>query len=257
VSDQLLKGHRIVVGGGTGDVGVDIVAALLDAGADVIVPTRSSTKADALRHALRDPTQLTLLDGFPSDELGVERLMDAVGEIHGAVAVIGSWRHATALTAMPVDEWSSAIAGNLTAHFLFAKAVMPRIMDGGHYVMINGAGALAPVPQSAHVSIMASAQLMLGEALKAENPRVLFHTLMLKSIIATRARSTADPAWVTSREVGDMTAWLFGEQGRLTAGSTVTLSAKTARRPMRLPHRTQGRDRPPPGELQTSRAITP
>jgi NAD(P)-dependent dehydrogenase (short-subunit alcohol dehydrogenase family) len=231
VSEAPLKSRRIVVGGGTGDVGVDVVAALLDAGAEVIVPLRSVGKGEELRSSLRDASRLALIDGFPEDDAGVGALADAVGEIHGAVAAIGSWRRAHPLTALPLEEWDYVSSGNLTAHFLFAKAVVPRLTRGGQYIIINGAGALQPVPQSGHVSIMACAQLMLGEVLRSENPHLLIHTLMLKSVIATRARQRPDQTWVTSREVGAMTAWIFSEQGRLTAGSTITLSPRSVGEP--------------------------
>lgn len=231
MSDAPLTARRIVVGGGTGDVGVDVVAALLDAGADVVVPVRTTAKADVLRAAVGHEARLSFIEGFPSDDDGVRKLAGDIGEVHGAVATIGSWRRASALMAMPLTEWNQVASANLTAHFLFAKAVVPRIAAGGQYIMINGAGALQPVPNSGHVSIMASAQIMMGEALRAENPQVLFHTLMLRSIIATRARAKPDPSWVTSRQVGETVCWMLGDQGRLTAGSTVTLSAaSTARR---------------------------
>jgi hypothetical protein len=51
-------------------------------------------------------------------------------------------------------------------------------------------------------------------------------TLMLRSIIATRARTSPDPSWITAAEVGDACAWLLTPQGRLTAGSIVTLNQK-------------------------------
>jgi hypothetical protein len=40
-----LAGRSIVVGGSTGDIGVDIVAQLIEAGAEVLVPVRDERKA--------------------------------------------------------------------------------------------------------------------------------------------------------------------------------------------------------------------
>lgn len=220
-----LRGRRIVVGGGTGDVGVEIVAALLGAGADVVVPARNTAKAAALGTHDR----LSVLDGFPEDDAGVagcREKLAACGPIHGAVAAIGPWFHGPVLTELPKADWDAMVAAALTSHFLFARAVMPMLHPRGQYVLINGGAALAPVPHSGVVSILARAQTMLAEVLAAEHPGVGVHTLMLRSIIATRARRSTDPSWVTAAEVGDACAWLFTPQGRLTAGSIVTLNQK-------------------------------
>lgn len=46
---DLLNARKVLVAGGTGNVGRVIVAALLDAGAAVAVPSRSLEKLDRLR----------------------------------------------------------------------------------------------------------------------------------------------------------------------------------------------------------------
>jgi NAD(P)-dependent dehydrogenase (short-subunit alcohol dehydrogenase family) len=221
-----LAGRRIVVGGGTGDVGVEIVARLLAAGADVVVPVRNPAKAGALGSHAR----LSVIEGFPEDDAGVAALHDslaATGPIHGAVAALGPWFHGPALTQLSKVDWDAMVAAALTSHFLFARAVVPVLIPRGQFILINGGAALAPVPHSGIVSILARAQTMLAEVLAAENPGIGVHTLMLRSIIATRARPSPDPSWITAAEVGDACAWLLTPQGRLTAGSIVTLNQKT------------------------------
>lgn len=225
MSDQPLKWRRIAVGGGTGDIGVEIVRALLAAGAEVIVPARDPRKADALRTFVDHAEWLTIIEEVALDDASAERVGGAMGEIHGAVASLGGWHQGGPMTRLPLADWNATASGNLTSHFLFAKAVIPRIAPGGQYVMLNGAAARSPVPHAGHVSVMAAAQIMLGAALRQENPHLLFHTLMLNSLIATRARPNPDPSWVTAEEIGRLIVWLFGDQGSQTAGSTITLSA--------------------------------
>lgn len=220
-----LTGRRIVVGGGTGDVGVEIVARLLAAGADVVVPVRDPARASALGEHAR----LTVIEGFPQDDVGVAALdekLAATGPLHGAVAALGPWFHGPAITRLPKADWDRMVAAALTSHFLFARSAVPMLASGGQYILINGGAALAPIPHSGIVSILARAQTMLAEVLAAENPGVGVHTLMLRSIIATRARPTVDPSWITAAEVGEACAWLFTPQGRLTAGSITTLNPK-------------------------------
>jgi NAD(P)-dependent dehydrogenase (short-subunit alcohol dehydrogenase family) len=221
-----IAGKCIVVGGGTGDVGVEIVAALLESGAEVLAVVRSVSRAEALGAHPR----LTLIEGFPEDDASVDALrkkLFAHGRIDGAVASLGPWFHGPALVDLPMADWDHMVSAALTSHFLFARALMPALGEAsGQYVMINGAGALSPVPHSGVVSILAHAQMMMADVLAAETKTVGVHTLMLKSIIATRARPAHDPSWITAREVGEACAWLFTPQGRLTAGSVLTLNPK-------------------------------
>jgi NAD(P)-dependent dehydrogenase (short-subunit alcohol dehydrogenase family) len=229
VSEPALAGRRIVVGGGTGDIGVEIVAQLLQEGAEVLVPVRDVRKADVLKRQAPTGSALTIVDAFPQDDDGVARLQDAVrrwGPCHGAVASLGPWFHGPAIAALPTADWQRMVTASLTSHFLFARSVVPVLAPRGQYVMLNGAAALVPVVHSGVVSVMAAAQTMLGQVLAAENPSIRVHTLMLKSIVATRARPQSDPSWLTSHEVGAMTAWLFTEAGRLTGGTTLQLTPK-------------------------------
>ena len=220
-----LAGRRIIVGGGTGDVGVAIVAALLDAGAEVLVPLRAPAKAAGLPASER----LHLIEGFPRDDAGVDHLSQAIsalGALDGAVASIGPWRQSGPLLDVALAEWHAVMAASLTSHLLFARAVMPRLAIGGRYLFVNGAAALNPVPGAGPVSIAARAQMMLADVIEAENPSIGVHRLMLNSIIATRRRASPDPSWVTAAEVGKTCCWMLGDDGRLTAGTTITLNPR-------------------------------
>ena len=221
-----LTGRRIVVGGGTGDVGVEIVAALLAAGADVLVPVRNLAKAAALGAHER----LSVIEAFPEDDAGVTALREKLttaGRLDGAVAALGPWFHGPALTHLPKTDWDAMVAASLTSHFLFARSVVPVLAGGGQYILVNGGAALAPVPHSGVVSILARAQTMLAEVLAAEHQTVQIHTLMLLSIIATRARHDPDPDWVTAQQVGQKCAWLFETRAQETAHAAGTVRQTT------------------------------
>lgn len=225
-----LENRTIVIGGGTGDVGVEITAKLLASGATVIALIRSIARAKAFG----DHPRLHLIEDFPEDEAAVHRVRSSLagfGLIHGAVASLGPWFHGPALTELPLEDWEHMVTSSLTSHYLFARAVVPSLKNSGQYVMINGAGALQPIPHSGVVSVLAHAQIMLGQVLAAENPATKVHTLMLRSIIATRARPQHDPTWISASEVGEMVAWLVSPQGRLTGSSTTEMHPKDAQSP--------------------------
>jgi NAD(P)-dependent dehydrogenase (short-subunit alcohol dehydrogenase family) len=221
-----IAGKRVVIGGGTGDVGVEIVAALLEAGAEVLAVVRSAARAEGFESHDR----LTIIEGFPEDDTGVSALqakLAANGAIDAAIASLGPWFHGPSLADLPKADWDKMVAAALTSHYLFARCLMPALTaTAGQYVMINGGGALAPVPHSGVVSILARAQMMMGEVLAAENKSVGIHTVILRSIIATRVRPNPDPSWITAREVGEACAWLLTPQGRMTAGSVLKLNPK-------------------------------
>jgi NAD(P)-dependent dehydrogenase (short-subunit alcohol dehydrogenase family) len=220
------SGKRIAIGGGTGDVGVEVVCALLDAGAHVVAIVRLASRATAL------PTheRLTLIEGFPDSDESAAALTEklkALGGIDGAVASLGPWFHGPSLTALPLADWDKMVNAALTSHFVFAKAIIPALKPGGHYVMINGAGALAPVPHSGAVSILAHAQMMMAQVLEAEHSNLKIQTLMLMSIIATRARTNPDPSWVTAREVGEKCALLLSSTGQSDSDRTILMRQKS------------------------------
>jgi NAD(P)-dependent dehydrogenase (short-subunit alcohol dehydrogenase family) len=223
-----LSGKRIAVGGATGDVGIEIVAALLECGAEVLAIVRSSTGLASLGQN----SLLRVVEGFPKDDDGVTALrkqLAGIGAVHGCVAAIGPWFHGPTLAELPKSDWDKMITASLTSHFLFAKSVLPALtVARGQHVMINGGAASAPVPNSGVVSVLARAQTMVAEVLSAENPNVGVHTVLLNSVIATRSRPTHHPSWITAREVGYACAGLFTPHGRLSAGTVLTLNPKSS-----------------------------
>jgi NAD(P)-dependent dehydrogenase (short-subunit alcohol dehydrogenase family) len=224
-----LTGKTIVAGGGTGEVGVGIVSALVERGARVIVPSRNPEKGKRLRETAANPDLVEIIKAAPTDEAGASQLaaaLGAIGRIDGAIASLGSWFAFGRLVDTPANGFETAYRSLLFSHFLFAKTAVPLLSQGGTYAVINGAGSESPVPNSSATSIHAHGLSMLFETLVAEHSDLHLHMLMLRSIIATPSRGTPDPSWVTNREVGDITAWLFTPEGRLTAGSIIGLQQK-------------------------------
>lgn len=224
-----LTGKTIVVGGGTGDVGVGIVTALTEAGARVLVPARSPDKAEALLHDLTHKDRVEFLPPLPETEAqidGMRARLARFGALDGAVASLGSWFAFGPLMDTRMDQLETAYHSLLRSHVAFARATVPALAKGASYIAINGAGSKTPVPGSSAVSIMAHATDMVTATIRTEHPHLSVHTLMLDSVIATRARPKPEPAWITAREVGEAAAMLFTPTGQLTAGTTLTLTPK-------------------------------
>lgn len=88
-----LSGKRILVAGGTGNVGRHLVEAVFSANGTAIVPSRSAEKLEALAHG-RDEAydgRLVTLLGDVTNERDAAALLDLARPLHGAVATLGSF----------------------------------------------------------------------------------------------------------------------------------------------------------------------
>jgi NAD(P)-dependent dehydrogenase (short-subunit alcohol dehydrogenase family) len=215
-----LQGKKILVAGGTGDVGAGIVGVLLSQGAEVIVPARSEAKAERLRAEV-GPGLLTFISGDVGTVAGAQAIAAQIGgPLDGVVASLGGWWQGRALPHVNAADWDAIIAGNLTSHFAVASAFVPMLeSSGGSFIQILGAAADYPVPGSSLVSITAAAVSMMGRMMAAElgGSPVHIHQVMIASIVATRARAVVDPSWVTAADVGAVVANILREPEQAAA----------------------------------------
>lgn len=206
-----LSDKIVLVAGGAGEVGEGIVRQFLQAGATVVVPSRGQEKLDALRQRLdaKDNEKLVTLTGNIGDEAGAEALRDEIlakyGRLHHAVASLGGWWQGQPLTEISLETWHRLLDNSLTAHFISARAFLPLLQaTNGSYTLINGGGALHPVPTAGPVSTSAAAQIMLGKVLAAENgPHgVRVNNLVLATPVRTRSRPDGQSGWLTADDAG-------------------------------------------------------
>ena len=148
----------IVTGGGSG-IGRQMVDALADAGASLVLCARKAERCEAaaaelsqrgvralgLRCDVRDPTEV---------QAAVERTTDAFGRIDVLFNNAGtSWGAPAEET--PLDGWQKVIDVNLTGVFLFSQAV-GRVMiaqGGGKIVNIASVAGLVGSPPDVLASI--------------------------------------------------------------------------------------------------------
>lgn len=215
----MLNGKRVLVAGGTGDVGAGIVEVLLAHGAHVIVPARSPEKAKRLVDDLPSPDGLVVIPGDIGTTSGAAAVAAAVrniGPLDGVVASLGGWWQGKTLVDVDAAEWDALIANNFTSHFAVAANFLPMLTSpGSSYVQILGAAAEFPIPGSSLVSITAAGVAMLGRvlALESADSAVRVRQIMIASIVATRSRATVDPAWVTATQVGEQVARMIAAPG--------------------------------------------
>lgn len=206
-----MSAHRVVIAGGTGNVGEGVVRAWLRAGAEVVVPSRGAAKQQALRNVLADEpaathARLHLVDGpyttFADAESMAERITTEFGEVTDVVASIGGWWQGKPLWQIEESDWQRFFVDLVTAHVATARAWVPRLPATGSYQLILGGSATQPVPGAAMINMEQAALLMMRSVLAAEVGDQRRIAAQILGPVASRSRPWVDPAWITNDEVG-------------------------------------------------------
>ena len=207
-----LTGHRVLVPGGTGAVGEGVVRTFLEAGAEVIVPTRSQQRAHAFRDLLgssaTEHLHLIVHDYTSFD--GAQTLVDHVlhfrGGLDSVVAPIGGWWQGRTLAEITESDWNAAFTSLATTHMAVLRASLPHLSAHGAYTVIIGDSATWPVPGSGLVSMEQAALLMMQRVAAAESgPERRIFSLVLGPVSSRLAHGDVDAA-----DVGRVAAALSG-----------------------------------------------
>lgn len=230
---DLLSDRTAVVAGGTGSVGQVVVEAFLEAGATVVVPSRSEQKLAALQKSLGNAPadRLITLVGDLSDEGDSVRVREAIleraGPLDAAVASLGGFVPAPAVLDAPLSELERVLDGYLLAHFMVAKALIPALEErSGSYTFINGPLAFRPMfPGTGLVSIATAGQAMLARAVMKEKSGgpVRINELVLYTRFGWGSDEDDDGGSVSQADVGAFLAHLASDSGAVVRGETIHL----------------------------------
>lgn len=232
---KILNDKIALVAGGAGAVGEGIVGKLLESGAKVFVPSRSSEKLAALRQKFgEEGTSLVTINEDIGTENGAARVRDEILEKFGRLdlvaASVGGWWQGLPLLNLPLETWNEILANNLTAHFIVAKSFLPVLLhqNAGNYVFIAGLGGVVPVPQSLPVSVAVAGEIMLAKGLRAENKNsaVSINTLVLGVVNTRERRGYAQPNWITAEDVGGFIVKLAASKNSQIHSEIIALSDK-------------------------------
>lgn len=207
-----LSERRVVIAGGTGDVGEGIVRAWLKTGAEVIVPSRSESRVESFRQVLSDlgqPERLAFAVGdygsFDSARTLAERIVAEHGPVTDVVAAIGGWWQGEPLWEITQDDWQRYFIDVATAHVASVRAWSPRLPRTGSYQLILGGSAVEPVPGASIINLQQAALLMMRRVLSAEAGDRHRVAAQILGPVVTRARRHVEPDWVANEEVGLVT----------------------------------------------------
>jgi NAD(P)-dependent dehydrogenase (short-subunit alcohol dehydrogenase family) len=211
-----------IVAGGAGNIGEGIVKAHLQAGATVIVPSRTLGRLDSLQGYVSDvntgyliPYQANI-GTFNGAQEFVRSVLEEHGKIDLCVASIGGWWQGKSLTELSNDEWHNVMTNNLDPHFYLARAVLPAMKESksGTYILVGGPGGIVPVRSAEIVAVAGTAQFKMAEALSQEMKPfgVNVYEMFIAEIATRNSKRAPTPTSITPDEIGDYTLKLhFGE----------------------------------------------
>lgn len=231
---DLMAGRTALVAGGTGSVGRMAVRAFLEAGATVVVPSRSEDKVTHLREDLEQQhpsDRLITIVGNLSDERDAVRVRDEVqqraGPLDAVVASLGRLVGAPLVLEAPLADLQAVIEGYLLAHFMVAKTFVPDLEErSGSYTFINGPLAFQPMfPGTGLVSVVTAGQAMLARTVMKEHESS--PTRVNELVVYTRFGGGEDENGgpVSQGDVGRFLPYLASEHGAGVRGETIHLNS--------------------------------
>lgn len=193
----------VVVAGGTGVVGSEVVRRLVADGLRVVVPTRHPETHEA-------PFGARLVGVDWEHPTGLRDVLAEPGwRPRAAVAALGGWWIGPQLVDVTPSDWRAILDSHLTAHWLAVRALAPVLVGPDPaYVLLGGAAATDPMPGSGPINVTGAAQRMLMRVLRAEEVgrRVRFAEVNVRAAVRGDERNLEPDRTVAPREVADAVA---------------------------------------------------
>lgn len=224
--------RTVVVSGGTGALGREVVAAFLGAGDRVIVPWIDAGERTALEEA-RAPdlaaSRLVLVEADVADAAGAARVADSAGAVDTLVNGVGGFGGGAPVWETELELWDRLYRMNLRSAVSLSSAVLPGMIARGRGVVINVASEAAlsrPAGLSAY-SASKDAVLVFTEVLQKE---VVGHGIRVNaispSVIDTPANRRAMPgadfsSWTQPAAIASVVLLLASDAARTVRGARV------------------------------------
>lgn len=186
-----LEGKNALVTGGSRGVGLGIVLALAQAGANVLTCYRRDAEAaQSLARELKQiPGQHHVLqaDVTRPDEVTelIGECRDRLGGLHVVVSNAGAISHVP-FAELTLAEWHRVIDTNLTAAAQVIQQALPLLADGGSIIGIGSRVATVGIPLRAHYTAAKAGLIGLSRSLAKElGPRGIRVNVIAPGVIDT------------------------------------------------------------------------
>jgi len=218
----------LVTGGGRG-IGQAIAERLAAAGARVAVTARSVEELDDTVHAIQArggracalPADVTDQAAVESVVAEAERSLGAISLLVNSAGVLGP---VGVMWEVDPEEWWRCIEVNLRGAFLYARAVLPRMIERrkGRIVSIASIAALVPVPDASAYGSSKAALVRFSESLAMEvaefgigvfsidpgNVPTGMHSFLAGSSAWLKRRGSHTPVFTPPQSAADLVARL-------------------------------------------------
>lgn len=224
-------GRRVVVTGGGGFLGMAVVEALLDQGAEVHVPAVG--ESDAKRLAQLDHAMLRVSPEVDlTDEAKTIAFYESVpGPLWASLHIAGGFVWGP-LADAPLEAFDKMVALNLRTCWLCCREAAKR-MDEGRIVNVAAKPTLVPSANVATYAATKSAVVGLTLALDEElHERGVFVNAIAPSIMDTPTNRSAMPnadfdAWPKVEEVAATIAFLASPANKTTRGAIIPVYGRS------------------------------
>lgn len=138
-----LQGKVAIVTGGNGGIGLGIARGLAQAGADIVICGRNSSKIDAAVAELRTTSGRRVIGvtADVADAEAVSRLVDATLNEYGGVDILvanAGFNSRKRPEAYTLADWHHIVDTNLTGTFTCCQAVYPAMRSSGGSIITIG-----------------------------------------------------------------------------------------------------------------------
>ncbi len=214
-----LEGLGAIVSGASRGIGLAIARTFLAAGAHVVACGRDPSALDAAVVELRTGVPPgRVVEGVPTDVADpaavralVDRAVAVLPSLDVLVSNAGVLGPVGALTDVPWDEWTAAIAVNLVGPALLMRAALPHLRAGGRgrIIQLSGGGATKAQPfRSAYgaskagvvrlVETIAGEEAVHGVTVNAIAPGAI-NTRFLDELVAAGPERAGEAGWAEAQ----------------------------------------------------------
>jgi 3-oxoacyl-[acyl-carrier protein] reductase len=237
------EGRVAIITGAARGLGRAAAERLYERGASVAVNVRDRARAESLAQSLGE--RALAVPGDIAAPGAAEEIVRATAERFGRVDILvnnAAFARSTRFPDLSVDEWREALEVNLTAPFLFTKAVLP-IMKAQHYGRIvnisSSAGRTVSTLGGAHYTASKAGLLGLTRAAAKELGQYgitvnavcpgmidteLTHENASAELLTRLAASYPVPRLGTSLEVADLICFAASEGAGYITGASFDIN---------------------------------
>lgn len=180
------KGQRVLIVGGSSGIGLATSEAFANAGADVVIASRSEAKLQQAASTIGHGVTWTVLD--TTDDLAVDTYFANAGEFDHVVVSAAKTPGGPARS-LPINDAYAAMNSKFWGAYRVARAV--RITPGGSLTLVSGFLSVRPSSQSVLQGAINAALEALARGLALELSPVRVNTVS-PGLVETPLWSTMD-----------------------------------------------------------------